>query len=269
MAHLVDSEGCEAILSRWDTEKTSLVSDGYDRRSNLDMSIALSLSSPRLASVSGAQDLLSLLSMLPDGISDVELGESKFSIPNILECKAALLRTSLAYNSSQKRLKILVPIQEYMQQYHPVQLVILEPLFQYYRELLELYNKHKGSVLAEIMPQIRMNFANIQSLISFKIRQEQLDHSQAVYSALYLNTFSRKESWTVIPLMDLVAANLPTPVDHRLEVYFLSEFFNVRYTRKDPGAEDRIQQAFAHFPYINDSNVKCKCFNQFHLLRFK
>ena len=28
MSHLVDSEGCATVLSRWDTEKTSVVSDG-------------------------------------------------------------------------------------------------------------------------------------------------------------------------------------------------------------------------------------------------
>ncbi|KAJ7215377.1 P-loop containing nucleoside triphosphate hydrolase protein, partial [Mycena pura] len=135
MACLVDSEGCAAVLSGWDTEKTSLVSDGYDRRSNLDMSIALSLSSSRVASVSGTKDLLSLLSMLPDGLSDLDLRKSSFPIYNILECKATLLRTSL---SSQKRLKVLVPIQEHMQRYHPAQIGFVEPLFQHYRELLEL-----------------------------------------------------------------------------------------------------------------------------------
>src|ERR1700743_3201582 len=163
MAHLVDSEGCATIFSRWDTEKTSLVSDGFDRRSNLDMSIALSLSSPRMASVSGAKELLSLLSMLPDGLSDIELGQINFPIYNILECKATVLRTSLAYSTRQKRLKVLVPIQEHMQRYHPAQLVIVEPLFQHYWELLEIYKK-SSVMLAEIVPQITMNFANIQSL---------------------------------------------------------------------------------------------------------
>ncbi|KAJ7189683.1 P-loop containing nucleoside triphosphate hydrolase protein, partial [Mycena pura] len=175
MAHLVDSEGCATVLSRWDTEKTSLVSDGFDRRSNLDMSIALSLSSPRVASVSGTQDLLSLLSMLPDGLSDIELRESGFPIHNILECKATLLRTSLAYIGSQKRLKVLVPVQEHVQRHHPAPLLIVEPLFQHYRELLELFGKQNGTMLAEIIPKIRMSFANIQSLLSFRIQQEQLD----------------------------------------------------------------------------------------------
>src|ERR1700743_314069 len=163
MAHLVDSEGCATVLSRWEIEKTSLVSDGYDQRSNLDKPIALSLSSPRVASVSGTQDLLSLLSMLPDGLSDLDIRKSSFPIHNILECKATLLRTSLAYSTSQKRLKVLVPIQEHMQRYHPAQLLIVEPLFQNYWELLEIYKK-SSVMLAEIVPQITMNFANIQSL---------------------------------------------------------------------------------------------------------
>jgi Cdc6-like AAA superfamily ATPase len=43
VAHLVDSEGCLSVLSRWETEKTTVISDGYDKRSNLDLSISLSL----------------------------------------------------------------------------------------------------------------------------------------------------------------------------------------------------------------------------------
>ncbi|KAJ7190026.1 P-loop containing nucleoside triphosphate hydrolase protein [Mycena pura] len=232
MAHLVDSEGCATVLSHWDTERTSLVSDGYDRRSNLDMSIALSLSSPRVASVSGTHGLLSLLSMLPDGISDLELRKSNLPTHNILECKATLLRTSLAYISSQKRLKVLVPVQEHMQRHHPAQLLIIQPLFQHYRELLELYLKFDGTMWAEVVPRITMNFANIQSLLSFRLHQEQLDHSQTIYSALNLHSFSLQTGIsTVFPLMDLVAASLPVPVDH---VHFLSHVIHATHLRKDP-----------------------------------
>ncbi|KAJ7751657.1 P-loop containing nucleoside triphosphate hydrolase protein [Mycena metata] len=62
LANLVDMEGCSKILSRWETEKTLVISEGYDRRSNLDLSISLSLSSPRIASMPQSQDLLALLS---------------------------------------------------------------------------------------------------------------------------------------------------------------------------------------------------------------
>ncbi|KAJ7323160.1 hypothetical protein DFH08DRAFT_817739 [Mycena albidolilacea] len=44
-----------------------------------------------------AVDLLSLMSLLPDGISDTDLVQSKPPIPEILKCKATLVCTSLAY----------------------------------------------------------------------------------------------------------------------------------------------------------------------------
>ncbi|KAJ7891092.1 P-loop containing nucleoside triphosphate hydrolase protein, partial [Mycena leptocephala] len=133
IAHLVDSEGCSHVLSRWEEEKTSLISDGYDRTSNLDLSISLSLSSPRLNPHS--TDLLSLLSMLPDGLSDVELVQSKLPIDNILGCRAALIRTALAYSDEHKRLKALVPIREYIQQIQPPGDHLIRPLHKHFQEL--------------------------------------------------------------------------------------------------------------------------------------
>jgi hypothetical protein len=143
IAHLVDSEGCSHVLSHWEEEKTSLISDGYDRTSNLDLSVSLSLSSPRLNPHS--KDLLSLLSMLPDGLSDVELVQSKFPIDNILGCKAALIRTSLAYSDEHKQLKALVPIREYMQKIQPPGNHLIRPLLKHFQELLEFYMKYRGT----------------------------------------------------------------------------------------------------------------------------
>ncbi|KAJ6473083.1 P-loop containing nucleoside triphosphate hydrolase protein, partial [Mycena sanguinolenta] len=135
MAHLVASEGCSPVLARLETEKTSVLSEGSDRRSNLDASIALSLSSPRLASQSGAVDLLQLLSILPDGLSDVELIQSNLAIPQIRTCKSVLIGTSLAYVDNKKRLKLLVPIREYLQHFHPVAPAIILPLQRHFQSL--------------------------------------------------------------------------------------------------------------------------------------
>ncbi|KAJ7620737.1 P-loop containing nucleoside triphosphate hydrolase protein, partial [Mycena polygramma] len=135
LAHLVDSEGCSTVLLRWEEEKTSVISDGWDRKSNLDLSISLSLSSPRLHAYPQAQHLLSLLSLLPDGLSDVELVQSKIPVNNILGCKAALISTSLAYTDSHKRLKVLVPIREYIQKSWPPNDDLIRPLRRYFQEL--------------------------------------------------------------------------------------------------------------------------------------
>ncbi|KAJ7042303.1 P-loop containing nucleoside triphosphate hydrolase protein [Mycena alexandri] len=138
-AHLVDVEGCPDILSRWETEKTSLISEGYDRRSNLELSISLSLSSPRIASMPQSRDLLALLSILPDGLSDVELKQTKFPIKDILGCKAALLRTALAYTDNHKHLKVLVPLREYMGTLFPPTGQMIQPLLKHFHELLKSY----------------------------------------------------------------------------------------------------------------------------------
>ncbi|KAJ7019468.1 P-loop containing nucleoside triphosphate hydrolase protein, partial [Mycena alexandri] len=166
LAHLVDTEGCPAILSRWEAEKTALLSEGYDKRTNLELSISLSLSSPRITSIPHSQDLLSLLSILPDGLSDVELKQSNFPIQDIRACKAVLLRTALAYNDDHQRLKVLVPIREYMQHSLPVKEQMLRPLFKHFQELLELYRDHAGKQSASLLvSRISSNFANLQNIL--------------------------------------------------------------------------------------------------------
>ncbi|KAJ7715509.1 hypothetical protein DFH07DRAFT_1014728, partial [Mycena maculata] len=68
MANIVSFEGYSSTLSRWELEITTLLSDGHNKDSNLEKSITLSLGSPRLLSDPHAKVLLSLLSLLPDGI---------------------------------------------------------------------------------------------------------------------------------------------------------------------------------------------------------
>ncbi|KAJ6509627.1 P-loop containing nucleoside triphosphate hydrolase protein, partial [Mycena vulgaris] len=137
LSHMVDTEGCTSTLNRWEAENTSLISEGHDRRSNLDLSISLSLSSPRITLLPQAKDLLSLLSMLPDGLSDRELVKSDLPIQDVLGCKAALLRTSLAYNEL-GRVKTLVPIREYMQKSSPPTPHLILPLLKQFSQLLQL-----------------------------------------------------------------------------------------------------------------------------------
>ncbi|KAJ7432144.1 P-loop containing nucleoside triphosphate hydrolase protein, partial [Mycena latifolia] len=146
LAHSVDYEGVSNVLNRWEIERTSLLSQGYDKRSNLDLSISLSLASPRLRSLPQSQDLLSLLSILPDGLSDIELVQSKLPIDNILTCKAALLRTSLAYIDDKKRLKVLVPIREHVHKLHPPMAHVIQPILKQFQEVLKIHEAHHGTV---------------------------------------------------------------------------------------------------------------------------
>ncbi|KAJ7265227.1 hypothetical protein C8J57DRAFT_1069411 [Mycena rebaudengoi] len=89
IANVASSEGCAQALSRWKLESTQILSEGYDQRSSLDISIMLSYTSSRMTP--GAQELLSILSMPPDGLTDADLLQAKLPIIDILSCKATLI----------------------------------------------------------------------------------------------------------------------------------------------------------------------------------
>ncbi|KAJ6477278.1 hypothetical protein DFH09DRAFT_1467740 [Mycena vulgaris] len=255
MAHLVDSEGCPDVLARWAEEKTSVISDGYDKRSNLDLSISLSLSSPRVTSVPHCHNLLSLLSMLPDGLSDVELVQSKLPIKDILSCKAALLSTSLAYGDDQRRFKVLVPIREYMARSYPPMDYLVQALLNYFHQLLECNYKYSGTVSASEMTQrITSNFSNIQSLLLDRLQHQNPTAVDTIYCVTYLSAFSRLAGHGQNPLMDYIAQIQSLP--SQLEVYLITEIFISWSFSPITNPEELVDKAMKQFPHLGDSDIK-------------
>ncbi|KAJ7789620.1 hypothetical protein B0H14DRAFT_3115730 [Mycena olivaceomarginata] len=146
-------------LGRWRLERTALLSAGYDKRSNLEISIMLSLSSPRMLSCPHAADLLSLMSLLPDGIYDIDLEQSKTPIPEIWECKSVLIRTSLAYVDHAGRFKVLAPIRDYIRSAWPPSPPLVQPLQEHLHNLLRLWSARVIISIALVMrrnPRISM-----------------------------------------------------------------------------------------------------------------
>ncbi|KAJ6463290.1 hypothetical protein DFH09DRAFT_1227335 [Mycena vulgaris] len=223
IAHLVDDESCASILDRWKTEKTALLSAGHDKRSNLNASIIISLSSPRIQSMAGAKELLSLLSILPDGLSDVELVQSNLPILNIPACKTALLRTSLAYLDDQKRLKSLVPIREHVQHFHPPSFGLIQPLRKHFHLLLELYRDYNSEKMEPVVKEIRSNHGNLQQLLMLGLNRDNPDLADTINCIISLSSFSRLAGHGYLLLMDGIPAVLPQPTNHRLEIIFITE----------------------------------------------
>jgi hypothetical protein len=255
VAHLVDSECCSHVLSHWEEEKTSLISDGYDRTSNLDLSISLSLSSPRLNPHS--KNLLSLLSMLPDGLSDVELVQSKLPLDNILGCKAALIRTSLAYSDEHKQLKALVPIREYMQKIQPPGDSLIRPLLKHLQELLEFYMEYQGNQSgSSTVVRVSSNYSNIQNVLQNGLQQGHPDLVNSIYCTCYLNNFSRRMGQGVTSLFQHIHNVLPYPCDHRLEAHFIIECLNSQIY-SIPNLEALTSEALEHFKEFDDQDLKC------------
>jgi hypothetical protein len=168
---------------------------------------------------------LSLLAISPDGLSDVELIQSKLQIDDVLDCKTALIRTALAYKDETKRLKALTPIREYMKQTYQPGHDLIRPLLEYFKELLELYGSRMDSSAA----QISTNFANIQNILQNGLQPNHPDLKDTVFCALHLNLFSRVMGRGTISFLAQLHHVLPDPCDHQLEAALLTELFASSY----------------------------------------
>ncbi|KAJ7679400.1 hypothetical protein DFH06DRAFT_1033153 [Mycena polygramma] len=255
IAHMADYEGCGNVLARWEKEKTSLLSAGNpdDRRSNLDASVRLSLSSPRISP--GARDLLSLLSILPDGLSDVELLQSNIPIQSIQGCKSTLLGTSLAYMDNHRQLRSLMPVREHVQKYLAPRQSLTHPLLQHFHALLGLYKQYNGAQLAGIVDRIAMNLGNLQQVLYRELRAEQPDLAATVHCIIDLNSFYRttKRGWA--PSMDIISSQLNDP---RLEVELIAERLQSVWTHPGDNPEELITKAISLCEKFNDPSVEAR-----------
>ncbi|KAJ7796644.1 P-loop containing nucleoside triphosphate hydrolase protein [Mycena olivaceomarginata] len=258
LAHLADTEGCSNVLSRWETEKTSLISEGFDKRSNLDLSISLSLSSPRIQLLPHSQELLSLLSMLPDGLADSDLIQSKLSIDNVLKCKAALKSTALAYSDDHKRLKVLMPIREYLQQHQPPGDYLVQKVFKYFEGMLKFYREYSGTQSnSKTVVQIKSHFTNIQNVLQWGLKQKQPILSKSIYCICHLSHFGLVSMHALTLLIGQVQEILPQLHDHRLKAYFMIDLLNRSGSYPNSDFEFLAFKALEHLKQLDDPDLKC------------
>ncbi|KAJ7731265.1 hypothetical protein B0H16DRAFT_1427571 [Mycena metata] len=257
LAHAVDVEGCTAILSHWQREQTSVISEGYDCRSNLEISISLSLQSPRITSTPHSQELLSLLSILPDELSDVELKQTKFAIQDILGCKRALLYTALAYLDDCKRLKALVPIREYMAKFRPPTDEMIGPLFKHFQELLQAYAADRGKQSSALyVDRLTSNYTNIPNIIQNALYLGHPNLANSISCTSHFLLFNVNAGRQTIPLVDKVITLLPHSEDHWTKVSFTASLFGARHSHAICQPKTLINQTFEWLKTLDDPNLE-------------
>ncbi|KAK7044326.1 NB-ARC domain-containing protein [Favolaschia claudopus] len=233
VANISAFEGYESLLSRWRTEKTTLLSEGTDKRSNLDLSILLSLSSPRMHNSPGALPLLSLLSLLPDGVSEANLLQIDFPmIPDMGRSKTTLIRTSLAYLDHGKWLRVLAPIREYIKIHNPPSPSLCRPLRRHFHQLVMLWDYQHLSIAA-IAPRLAVNIANFESVIRHGLHEEEPDLAETLYSAIMSESLCRSLKGRSSGLLQLLPRYLDKLDDHDLHGAYLDQL--VRSWRYNPG----------------------------------
>lgn len=123
LAHLaaVHDVTPEALWERWIEEKTTMIERGEDRLANLNTSIRLSLKSPRMEHDPNALPFLSIIALLPSGMShdtfracDAHLLESI----NVKRATNTLRQNGLIYEDPDRTLRVLSPIRHYVLSHH-------------------------------------------------------------------------------------------------------------------------------------------------------
>lgn len=221
VANLAAFEGCKTVISRWKHENTALLSEGDNKSSNLEKSIVVSLSSPRMTSSPNALELLSLLSLLPDGIADRELEQSALPIPDIPKCKTTLLRTSLAYIDYDSRLKVLAPVREYIRTTHRPSASLARPLRRHFHELLSLWETYQELPSGDLVPRLAANLGNLHGLLVHGLEEEGPDLRDTAYSILALNYFSELTARGSSDLMQFIVGLVERTGDDRLHGHYL------------------------------------------------
>ncbi|KAF7341706.1 AAA domain-containing protein [Mycena sanguinolenta] len=170
MANITSYEGSQSVLQRWESESTSLLSEGFGKQANLDKSIMISLSSPRMLANPHARELLSLVSLTPDGISLAALAHMDLPFSgHISSSKSTLLRCSLIYTTADGRLRALAPIRQCVSEKFPPSADSFDALCRYFYDLASLFRVPTDLPNRELIQRLSVEFANVRAVTNYAL----------------------------------------------------------------------------------------------------
>jgi hypothetical protein len=194
----------------------------------------------------------------------VELRQAKIPIANIFSCKVALLRTSLAYSDDTGRLKVLIPIREYLQKFHPPPSSHIEPLLDHLQELLDIQKESfRTGASAGIMRRITVNHGNIESILTRGLQPDNPDLVKTIQCTLTFVYFCRVASRLGHHLMDQIPDLLSPLNDHELEIYVVNEIFIAWAQHPVHNPKILVDRALEHLQHVNQP---LQCRSSFQIL---
>ncbi|KAH7098314.1 P-loop containing nucleoside triphosphate hydrolase protein [Auriculariales sp. MPI-PUGE-AT-0066] len=167
-ANMACTEPFAIILQRWQEEGTKSLqaerSGPVTRMSSLDVSIKLSVESTRVVSTPGAFELLQLLALLPNGLSEQY---SHLSFKSIRRAASALKSALLASSDCHGRTRSLTPIRLYVLRHHPPPYSLIVPLEREYLDLTTIIRKLGTSRTRDLLAQLTSEWANVESVCGY------------------------------------------------------------------------------------------------------
>jgi hypothetical protein len=195
----------------------------------------------------GAQELLSILSMLPDGLADTDLIQAKLPIVDILACKTTLIQTSLAFVDQDLHLKVLVPIREHMLHIHPPANPLKLKLREHFHQILDLWNQFKNLNVADILPQILRNLGSFNTVLLDGLESQGPDILQTFRSILYLNDFCGRVQNTYSPPLLQLSGQMQHWKDHPIFGEYLIQLLHCSQYFPDLDLRSDITLGTQHF----------------------
>ncbi|EJD36533.1 hypothetical protein AURDEDRAFT_188369 [Auricularia subglabra TFB-10046 SS5] len=181
MANLAQYESPAGLLARWNQVHTAMLrrGGGRDRLSSLDVSITLSVQSHRVSSSPDAANVLSLLSLVPNGVMETDLAAWSSEL-DTHRAVSTLVQTALGYRTSEQRVRVLAPIRSFMLSRHPPSDSLARGVYDYYFNLAELVFKAGVDTSGyEAVSSISPELENVQSVI-----RHALNHSSNLRPAV-------------------------------------------------------------------------------------
>ncbi|KZS92417.1 hypothetical protein SISNIDRAFT_112774, partial [Sistotremastrum niveocremeum HHB9708] len=174
MANLAQSCSCAVLHTRWQEEKTAMLTRGIQSRiSSVDVSIQLSLSSERLKSSPQAIPVLQGLSLLPDGVSESELLSIMGHRPRISSAVSCLRQVALVYVDASDRLRILSPIREYVLLNIPLDYSDFTSIQSYFLDLIRTAQARDGRFDdREQASKLKSQIGNVCSVLRYALEAE-------------------------------------------------------------------------------------------------
>jgi hypothetical protein len=195
----------------------------------------------------GAQELLSILSMLPDGLADADLVQAKLPIPDILACKATLIQTALAFVGQDQHLKVLVPIREHILHTHPPANPSKLKLREHFHQILELWNQFKNLNVADIVPHISQNLSNFNTVLHDGLEIQGPDIVQNFQSILFLNEFYNRVQDTYSLLLLQLSEKIAHWKDHPIFGEYIIQLLRNSYYLPELNANSDITLGTQYF----------------------
>ncbi|KAJ7205427.1 hypothetical protein GGX14DRAFT_367937, partial [Mycena pura] len=186
LAQLAQVDSSEALWASWNSELTKFIkSDGSENRQNsLDLSIQLSIQSPRLRACTGALDFFVVLCMLPQGMPELRISDFEVAFGTDFTGLRSVIRVlkqcSLAY-ARDGFLCVLSPIRQYTQAHQELSTLLTRNLFLKMTKLyLNLIPADPYNLL-HLVKDIDFEIGNITAVLDMCLTEEQVVIEETIH----------------------------------------------------------------------------------------